>query len=297
MKRVLAFLCVLALVAGCAAKPAGIDGSLVNGWPMMDGATYAVPQVGHCYNGTQTSYDGTDYTGYQEAPCDGDHIVEVAAHGTFTGAAAGASRPPVVGDATQKAARTTCAAAADVYLGGNWETAFVYLRVGLPSVAEWTGGDRTFTCELGPDGAPDDYHLKGSVKGGLTGNRVAARACVEFSSPDQPNAHGFYENPDGINSVPCDALHNAEFGGVFDASDGPVPDSKNDKLMVSFDGRCGALVAKYVGQSLSQLRRRTDLTYYWFWPLEDPWARGEREVDCYLATQVAHPVTKSLKAP
>jgi hypothetical protein len=297
VKRVLALLSVLALVAGCAPRPAGTDGSLVNGWPMMDRATYAVPQVGHCYNGNELSYGSTDYTGYQDVPCGDDHTVEVAAHGTFTGAAASASSPPVVGDATRKAARTTCAAAAGVYLGGNWETAFVYLRVGLPSLDEWTGGDRTYTCELGPDAAPNDYHLKGSVKGGLTGSRVAARACVELSSPDQPNKDGYYDNPDGINSVPCTSAHNGEFGGVFDAPDGPLPDSKDDKLMSTFEIHCGLLLAKYLGQSFTQLDKRTDLTYYWFWPSEESWTHGERAVDCYLATQVAHPVTKSLKAP
>ena len=296
VKRVLILLAAVALVAGCAVRPAGTDGNLVNGWPMQAVATYAVPQVEHCYTGTNTSYDGVDYTGYREAPCTEDHAVEVAGQRTFTGAAASAAHPPVPGDAAHKAARTTCAAAADEYLGGNWETAFVYLRVGLPSTAEWTGGDRTYTCEVGPDGAPSDYHLAGSVKGGLTGTRVAARGCVEFTSPDQPNKDGFYDNPDGFNNVACDTEHNAEFGGVFDAPDGPLPDSKNTKLMASFSARCEGLLAKYVGQSVTQLDNRTDVTFYWFWPSENAWTQGERAIDCYLAVQVAHPVTKSLKA-
>src|SRR2546423_14586443 len=110
---------------------------------MLDQPTYAVPQVEHCYNGRQATYAGADYTGYEDVPCAGAHDVEVAARRTFTGAAATASLPPALGDASQKAARSICAAAASEYLGGNWETAFVFVRTGLPSAEQWAGGAPT----------------------------------------------------------------------------------------------------------------------------------------------------------
>ena len=97
---VLAVGAVLALT-GCG-LPAGTDGDLTNGWPAFPKAVTPVPVVGTCY---PTEYNETWYTDFSNAvPCSGAHQTETVHVGTFTGADAGRSSPPLGGSLSRRTA-------------------------------------------------------------------------------------------------------------------------------------------------------------------------------------------------
>lgn len=232
---------------------------------------------------TGTAADATDGL----VDCAGPHRTETVHTGTLTAAASNAPAPPARGAAEIRTAYTRCDTAAAGYLGGQWRHARLWLGVVLPTGQAWIGGARWFRCDLAEVAGADDparVARTGSLAGAL---RDAASplllSCFTAKLVDGDVAP--------MTAAACTAGHNAEFGGVWTAPDGPPP-TTSAQLVKLHDG-CRTLNAGYAGLPVD------DLLPYRLGVIARPaaageWRDGNRGVRCYLWTG-ERAVTRSLK--
>jgi hypothetical protein len=259
-------------LAGCA-KPAGVDGDLTNAWPALPQAKTPVPTVGVCY---PVDYDPTWYGDFDKAVdcAASSHRTETVYVGSFSGADADRSAPPLAGSAARKTAYTQCMKAANDYLGGDWQSGKVDIGLVLPDDKAWTGGARWYRCDAiqFKDSNFDTVATQGSVKGGLAGAKPLAVTCLIVTD----DGHNSVTKTD---DVACDQPHNGEFAGIYTATDGPYPSDKEARRKLANNG-CEEIVAHFLGFAGSQA-----LNKYIGWMAvgfsEDQWNLGDRTERCF----------------
>ena len=262
---------LLSLVAAC-----GQQVSLTDEWPALPEPTVLVPTAGTCYHVNSAIYaDRVVYNLMRPVPnCADEHKAETIYVGQFEGEDASRPTPPPDGGPAVRRAYQRCAEAADEFLGGEWHTARVWLRVFVPSTAAWQGGARWFRCDLFEvDGGANVVEDRtGSMRDGLRGSRPLAISCANDSG----------SSPDSVSSlhyVPCSEPHTAEFVGVYVPSQADLAAGGEDAVVDRiFDG-CWDLADRYLGVRPGQEPEELGV---FFWDFEEDRARGERAVRCFV---------------
>lgn len=264
--------CALALgtLTACTTSlPAGVDGQLTDDWPAMAAAVTQTPVAGVCYSEQlQESWTG----GYVGVACTTSHWTETAYVGTFTGATAARSVPPLAGSADLVTTYADCQAKSKDYLGGDWHTGYVWLSLTLPNSKAWKGGARWYRCELSTyshDLDTQSIQSKISLKGDLSGARTQAKTCriVAVTSA------GVFTKEDGVD---CSAPHNGEFVGTWTAPAGPYPTSQSARFKMIGNG-CVSLETSFLG--INPDHSRYFVEYYNDFT-EEQWNLGDRTTDC-----------------
>jgi len=243
----MAALCALAVLSGCGGPPPGVDGDLVNNWPAFAEAVTPTPVANVCYSTEYTETWIGEFDG-RTTSCTGTHKTETVAVGTFTGPLAARSTPPLKFSTDLANAYKDCAKQADQYLGGPWQSGYLWLGLTLPSTAAWTGGARWYRCELiglSKDMREDSTTLSTSLKGGLTGSRPAARGCLMV----QVNSGGSITKEDGID---CAQPHNGEYAGLYTLH-GSYQTDQTKRWQLESDG-CRSVYTSFLGVSPSNNR-------------------------------------------
>jgi hypothetical protein len=280
-RRLLAVLVATLALAGCGGGlPAGVDGNLTNDWSAMPLPKVAVPVAGVCYVQPYTSVWIGDF---DPVDCAQSHHTETAYVGTFGGTDGQRSTPPTLGSPALRTAYDGCQQGASAYLGGDWHTELVTLRLTRPSDNAWTGGARWYRCDLIHwatlfTGTIAD---RGSLKGDLTGARTAALGCLTTTlDKDQSITEA--------DPIDCGQPHQAEFAGLYTAPDVPFPSDKTTRESV-LDRHCETVVGKFLGYPDGSGGNLA--VGYWVtgWG-EDQWNLGDRTVECF-----AYAYTKSGK--
>ncbi|MFD4244238.1 DUF4190 domain-containing protein [Streptomyces sp. NPDC058525] len=84
--------------------------------------------------------------------------------------------------------------------------------------------------------------------------------------------------PFTVTVLPCDQPHEGETYAVFDLDDGPYPGK--EAVTATTEERCsGTVLTDYVGPSATL---PDNLEIFIYFPSEDTWGRGDREVTCFL---------------
>ena len=193
-------------LAGCA-KPAGVDGNLVNGWALPAEPKIPVPTAPACY--------------------DGD--------------AAQRTSPPPSGGPDRRTAFGLCSTQAKDYLGGDWRTGRMELFLVLPSELHWDAGARWYRCDIVEYRDLEDFAVvdrNGSMKGGLLGASDLKLGCATVTASG--------DSIDKVLPIACSTAHNGEFTGVYDHPDGEYPTDATARSKANLDG-CRAVVAAYTG--------------------------------------------------
>ena len=281
------------LLAGCSVpKPAGTDGNLVNGWPAVPAAQYTVPKAGSCYD-SQASLTAADDAGYAEVSCSQPHTMEIAAVKTWTGAAASRSDVPADPDPDFAAARTACVQAVNDYIGGDYRSGKVFMRVGTPDARQWAGGDRSYTCELGADNGngPGDTRT-GSVKNGLTAARPLAIGCT-LTDGSKLDSDGTYSDVNTFAPIDCSKPHDSEFVAAADPLSDALPDDSTTQNQ-HFADRCYLAITAFLGIPVATSVKRTDLYAMWWWQSAKVWAHGDHSVQCFVVLTGGKRITGTL---
>jgi Septum formation len=258
---------VALLLTGCG-RPAGVDGDLTNGWPALPDAKVQVPAVGACY--TQP-YVAVWIGDFHPVPCAQQHQDETTYVGTFPDNSAD---PPASGSPALASAYAQCQQATNTYLGGDWHSELVELRMVRPSGAAWTGGARWYRCDLTRVSDVDQIEMVStdSLKGDLTGPRVAAFGCL--ATVDQGNA------VTEATPIDCAQPHGAEFAGVYTAPDVPWPTAQATRDRMGSTG-CEEVVATFLGYASVSQWNNSQIGW-WESPFDpDQWALGDRAVQCF----------------
>lgn len=262
---------LLSLVAACGQRV-----SLTDEWPVLPEPTMRVPTAGTCYHITAAvQADGVSYNLMHSVPdCADEHKAETIYVGQFEGEDAARPTPPPDDGPAVRRAYQRCAGAANDFLGGEWHTARVWLRVFVPNTLAWQGGARWFCCDLFE--VSGGYNIvkerAGSMRDGLRGSRPLAISCANDSG----------DSPDSVSSlhyVACADRHTAEFVGIYVPSQADLAaggeDAVEDRI---FDG-CWNLADKYLGVRPGQEPEELGV---FFWDFEQDRARGDRTVRCFL---------------
>jgi hypothetical protein len=251
-----------------------VDGNLTNNWPAMPEAKIPTPADHACYAvpaddpGAVTAWpDPTD--------CSAGHTVETLHVGTFAGADADRSSPPLAGDPGRHRAYDECAVLAAGVLGGDWRTGRLELILNTPISPHWEAGARWFRCDLVEYDNLREFKpvsRTASLKDALTGARAVALSCFNLTAKG--------DEVETIVPVDCGAGHNAEFGGVYDAPEGPYISDDNLRAD-ALDAGCRAVLAAYAGiPNDSNFLFRTGFVTSGFG--KEYWELGNRGARCYL---------------
>ncbi len=265
------------MLSGCD-RVVGTDGDLTNNWPAMPKAVTPTPQVGVCYpTGFDTTWYG-DFSGAVDCTA-GYHRIETVYVGSFSGADADRSAPPLGGSASRKAAYQQCQQAADTYLGGAWQDGRIGLGLVLPDDKAWTGGARWYRCDVVAytDSNFETEITSGTVKDGLRGNRPLAVTCLILKF----DGKGY---PTQFSDTPCAQSHNTEYIGLYTAPDAPYPSSDDARHKLSRDG-CERQLSNFLGYNGGTPYSN----YIGYLPGgfdEDQWNLGDRTERCYAVAIV-----------
>lgn len=265
-RRYLPLLLGVLLLAGCG-KPAGVDGNLMNGWPVMGAAHLRIPHPGDCFDNVTEENSGVWDSGEQITSCASPHYTETAYVGQLTGA------EPVVPDSDAKQAYATCMDEAATYLGAaDYHTERVYLAMILPTPTDWASGAHWFRCDLSTVDPSGDYQrFSASVHGDATGSRAQAQGC------DQMTDDGKHVIVTDV-AVVCAAGHNTEFAGLTTTTLQGAYDET--ALNQAGDDDCEGVIAKYLGLSGGKVTN-TAIGWVWGRPSKDAWNLGDRTLKCW----------------
>jgi hypothetical protein len=259
-------------LAGCG-KPVGTDGDLTNAWPAMPKAVTPVPVAGTCY---PNEYNETWYGDFSSAvSCvTGSHQTETVYVGTFTGADADRSAPPLGGSPARRAAYDRCQAAATDYLGGPWQDARIDLGLVLPDDKAWAGGARWYRCDVVKykDSDSTAVDTAGSARNGLRDPRPLAVTCLVIAS----DSKGLITD---VKDATCDQPHNGEYMGLYTAPVGPYPTDETARHKLASSG-CEGVLSRFLGYGGSTPYSN----YVGWWPggfTEDQWNLGDRTEHCF----------------
>ncbi|MFU8850045.1 septum formation family protein [Micromonospora sp. SL1-18] len=242
-----------------------------------------VPEAGVCH---LTMGDNATRTAYRPVTCLERHEAETFLVGRFAGADADSDDPPANGSDAALRAYASCRTAAREFLGDDWRTGRLTLRVVLPTADGWAAAERWYRCDVVEIVALDLYDP----------NLRANSLEDALHGPAEWLRHGCYTPTFGssgeIRTLPpasCTGPHQSEFAGVWWADDVPYGEEIPPEAMS--DG-CYGVVARYLGVADDQeLRPRLDALY--LLPTEEERAAGETGVLCLLHTE-GEPLTRSL---
>jgi hypothetical protein len=274
---------VLLLAAGCA-KPAGVDGALVDDWTAAPVAEVWKPKAGDCHITTLSIV--TDLDQYKPVECSQQHEMEIAHVGEFTGEDATRVTPPAADAPGLRKAYDDCVTKTTEFLGGHWRTGRVWLQVGKPNDKAWEAGARWFRCDLWEfpeDDDTDQTARTGSLRGALADAGPLRFGCFTITEKN--------DKIEGQAPIACDKPHNGEFAGLYLSKDLPYPKTDAQEWAVLGKG-CYGVVATFAGlKNDSTFQRRINFVYTLHG--EKQWARGDRSVMCVL--YLGKNVTKSMK--
>jgi hypothetical protein len=292
MKRLMT-LCALVFVAvsGCARVPAGVDRNLVDEWPKFAEAKLPVPQVGGCYDASDSSAGLVQRLNSPESlrlvkSCTEPHVSETFHVGLFTGAAADRPAPPIIeGDLTPP--WNDCNVVSKDYLGDDWRVGRLHLVVLAPSPKHWSAGARWYRCELVVVTSEAGRILTRTqgVKDGLRGARPLAIACANMLG----ESGGSFED---LADTPCTSAHKAEFAGVAVTNVTEYP-TTGDQSEKAFESACIGLAARYLNVTTAQYLRHQQFSVAWWSTNKTRWALGDRSASCYVTT--TKPVSISVR--
>ncbi|MEV0130437.1 septum formation family protein [Dactylosporangium sp. NPDC050688] len=280
-RSVVLVVAAVTLLGGCTRPaPAGADGDLVNGWPMLPTAALVDPVAPACYAlpGGTASADVTSWPA--PVPCTNPHETELISVGRFTGADAERATPPVAGTQALRGAYTRCADDAKTLLGADWRTGRVSLSVDVPSPVLWDAGARWFRCDLQALQDIDRFSVAtrtGSLRGVLRPDGGELRiGCVKVTT--KPG--GATGAIDRIFPASCTAPHEGEFAGLHEPPDGEYPADADARVNANLAG-CRPVVAAYVAvPDDANFRSRTGLVTM---PYDKTaWELGNRGVRCFV---------------
>jgi hypothetical protein len=234
----------------------------------------STPSVGACYNVPVdfSLHMDVDIRGYGSGVgCDAQHTAETVYVGSFAGANAQATAPPVFGDRSLRDAYAECTRAANDFLGADWRTGWIDLAMTTPPAASWHAGTRWFRCDLlETEDASVALPRTGSLRGALAGAAPLAYRCALASKRSGKST---------VARTDCAASHNLEFAGLYDAPDRPFPDSDDDNDAVGRPG-CLPKIAEYAKVPASDVNYRTG---WWFMNYSrGGWTLGNRGMRCFL---------------
>ncbi|WP_426511254.1 septum formation family protein [Dactylosporangium sp. McL0621] len=286
--RGLPLLLAAVLATAACSAPAGTDGDLVNGWPMLPAAKYVPPAIGQCLaGGPFSAFEQPSAAVLTETGCAQEHSVEVVATGTVQ-----SDSLPGWDSDPARAAYAACDKAASAYAGGDWHTGRLFPFLSLPSEGAWAGGVRTYVCGLA-EAADDLFAPKartGSLKNAL---QALALTCVDLDGGDL-TPDGFYRSVDAVSPVACTEPHDTEFVGVWAAPAGGFP-ADAQALNATVSKACFAEVAAFMGLTELQLYQRKDVYTFWDGLTRSQWQLGDRTAHCFLNVSTAKPLHASLK--
>jgi Septum formation len=268
----LAMACAVALftLVACGSAPAGVDKDLIDDWPAMAQAVTPEPATETCYSEEFTETWSGDFASRTVA-CSAEHWTETTYVGKLSGTVAGRDIPPLSGSSDLTETFKSCADKTQGFLGGNWQTGYLWLGVTLPGKAAWKGGARWYRCEvvgLGRDIDQDFTKLTGSAKGALASKGPLARTC----SLVQTDSSGSIKSD---NAVDCSKPHNAEFAGLYTLSGSTYPTGKalEDKASAA----CQKVYTSFLGVPPSRSHY-----FGWTWHniTEEQWNLGIRTGLC-----------------
>jgi hypothetical protein len=170
--------------------------------------------------------------------CEQSHDLETVATGSFAGAAY-----PVEGDVGTEEAYAHCTTAADAFLGGDWQTAYTWLVLSVPTAQSWSTGARGYRCDLAPTKdvtGENEISVKVSLRDGLRNGAPLAITCLSLHTDDDNVVTD-------SGAADCGLPHDGEFAGLFALSQGTPYD--HDVATAEADAACGRLVKAYVGFS------------------------------------------------
>jgi hypothetical protein len=268
-------------VAGCA-KPAGVDGDLVNNWPAMPDPKVIVPPAHGCYWFGDT-FPGDVSTLPEPMDCEFSHNVETVHVGEFTGADAQRSTPPPVGGSARHAAYDTCRASAKEFFGEDFHFGLIAMTLAVPLTTQWDGGARWYRCDAYAYNGGDKLNRPGSLRGVLAPGGRDRITCRRITASGKILRYG--------GAVDCATPHELELAGIYDAPDGPYPaDEKRRSAML--ERGCRPALAAYAGVPDDR-----NLGFRIGWVNDDAdqpwWEIGDRTVRCYI--WMSKPITRSLK--
>ncbi|WP_327001995.1 septum formation family protein [Dactylosporangium sp. NBC_01737] len=286
---------VLLGVSGCALRPSGADGDLLDDWQPLAAPKFDVPSIGTCLDSPMKP--AFDPTFVRAAPieCDRGHTLEVALIGTVDGNAAQGSEPPASGSEGFRAAYAACDKAANEYLGGDWHTGMLGINVQMPNQATWRGGLRSYVCSIFTltDAYGNMAFGSASVKGTLTGSAPNAIKCLEVNGTK--DAEGWWDDVNGLTPIDCTKPHEAEFIGTAQVgtAGGPLPAAET--IRKSMLDRCWTLGAAYLGMTEAQMDARTELGVAWDGMEKFQWEAGDRNLRCFVLLSPGKKVRASIK--
>jgi hypothetical protein len=250
-------------VAGCAARPEGVDGDLTDGWRPLPAAQQFRPAAGTCHAELAESGAADRYA---PIPCTGPHLAETVAVADLAGAAALAAPQDGL-----PAAYTECARRTTAFLGADWRTGWLLMQPVLPSRNAWSGGARWFRCDVA-ETSPTDGKLVDratSVKAGLRPGAPLRMACAD------PKVDGVQVTE--MRPVACAGRHRAEFAGLYQskrARPADVTDAEMEK-------GCGSAIARFTGiPDDGNVQYRVG--WLGFPPDDAAWRLGDRAIRCFL---------------
>jgi Septum formation len=282
-RAVVLVVAAVTLLGGCTrpSPPPGVDGDLVNGWPMLPGAVLTEPTAPACYPlpGGTASADVTSWP--EPVACTESHEVELVSVGRFTGADAERATPPIAGGPAMRGAYTRCAADAKTLLGADWRTGRVSLSVDVPSPVLWDAGARWFRCDLQALQDIDRFSIAtrtSSLRGALRpdGGELLI-GCVKITRKDDGTAAA---SIDRIFPASCTTPHEGEFAGIYEPPDGEYPADGDARSGANLAG-CRPVVAGFVAvPDDANFWSRTGLVTM---PYDKTaWELGNRGVRCFV---------------
>ncbi len=240
-----------------------------------------VPQSGVCHLRIN---DNASAAAYAPVKCSERHEAETFMVGRFAGTDAEADEPPAAGSEAALRAYASCSTAARDFLGGDWPTGRVTVRLVLPPEDGWAAAERWYRCDLVEIVALDLYEPSpraNSLKDALRSSASLRHGCYN------PTLEG-----DEIKTLPpasCTGPHQSEFTGVWWAHDVPYGDEIPPEDAT--DG-CYGVGARYVGGVDEQELARRMFVLVWA-PAPVERDAGATGVLCFLHTD-GKPLTRSL---
>jgi hypothetical protein len=261
-------------LTGCT-LPDGVDGDLTGGWATMSQPVSFVPDAGVCHE-TDYHQPSSTLAEYQPVDCGAPHLAETVYVGQFDGGAADRVTPPSPGSSAWRSVYGECDDRASDYLGGNFRHARLWLGATVPSPEAWEGGSRWFRCDvIAFDGQSQfERSRSGSLRNALDGDSGLRLGCFEVVLDDA-------DDIERMDPVDCDDPHQAEYVGLWQATDNRYPDAADQDSANRVYGGCREQVAAYVDVPVDgDLQFRTGTIADWM--DEEDWDNGDRQFRCYL---------------
>lgn len=256
------------LVAGC-------------GLPSDPAPSGFVPQSGVCHLKIGDNVSGATYAPVR---CSERHEAETFMVGRFDFADAEADEPPTAGSDGALRAYSSCSIRAHEFVGDDWATGRLTVRVALPTSDGWAAAERWFRCDLVEIVALDLYEPSpraNSLKDALRSSASLRHGCYN------PTFNGTQ-----IETLPpasCTGPHQSEFTGVWWPDDVRYGEEIPQDDVVQ---GCYGVGARYVGGVDEQELARRMTVFFWM-PADDDRIAGASHLLCFLHTD-GRPLKRSL---